>query len=78
MGASVHELCVESFAALQAAKGGLDKQTVITVAVVIVVLAVMLVCSFIPILRLPMVSQCTPHRWARLALLGLFGKYVKS
>ena len=43
----------------QAAKGGIDKQTVITVIVVIVVLAVMLVCSFVPVLRLPMVGQCT-------------------
>lgn len=37
------------------AKGGIDKQTVITVLVVVVVLFVLLVCSFVPVLRLPMV-----------------------
>merc|ERR1712230_123035 len=40
--------------AAETKKGGIDKQTVITVLVVIVLLAILLVCSFVSILRLPM------------------------
>jgi hypothetical protein len=45
----------------QAKTGGITKQQVITVLVIVAVLGVLLVCSFISALRLPMVKIVCKH-----------------